>query len=296
LTLTINHPNDPDLQAVLIAPDNTRIKLFTNVGAGINPANFNTTTFSDSAGTPIQNGVAPFNGSFQPQQPLSRLNGMNVNGTWTLEITDSNGNAIQGTLVNWSLRFQKPLNASGLGEPVADRISTSFRIFTMDPTNALASSTWTAVGPAANNSQGNAGVVGGMAVDPSDSSGNTVYIGGANGGIWKTTNFLTTDPNGPTYIPLTDFGPTFGLNIGSIAIYGRNNDPSQSIIFATTGFGDYNSPGAGILRSTDGGATWQLLDSLVNTDASGNLLPFSQRSHEFVNKTSFKILVDQTAA
>jgi subtilisin-like proprotein convertase family protein len=296
LTLTINHPNDPDLQAVLIAPDNTRIKLFTNVGAGINPANFNTTTFSDSAGTPIQNGVAPFNGSFQPQQPLSRLNGMNVNGTWTLEITDSNGNAIQGTLVNWSLRFQKPLNASGLGEPVADRISTSFRIFTMDPTNALASSTWTAVGPAANNSQGNAGVVGGMAVDPSDSSGNTVYIGGANGGIWKTTNFLTTDPNGPTYIPLTDFGPTFGLNIGSIAIYGRNNDPAQSIIFATTGFGDYNSPGAGILRSTDGGATWQLLDSLVNTDASGNLLPFSQRSHEFVNKTSFKILVDPTAA
>lgn len=31
-------------------------------------------------------------------------------------------------------------------------------------------------------------VKGGLAVDPSDPSGNTVYIGGASGGVWKTTN------------------------------------------------------------------------------------------------------------
>jgi subtilisin-like proprotein convertase family protein len=294
LTLSINHPSDPDLEATLIAPDGTRIKLFTNVGAGVNPANFQTTTFSDSATTPIQNGGAPFFGTYNPQQPLSQLNGTNVNGTWTLEIKDDVANTLAGTLVSWKLVFQKPVNSSGLGEAVADQISSSFRIFTMDPTNALASSTWTAVGPAANNNQGDTGVIGGMAVDPSDPSGNTVYIGGANGGIWKTTDFLTTDLNGPTYIPLTDFGPSFGLNIGSIAIFGRNSDPAQSIIFATTGFGDVNSPGAGILRSTDGGATWQLLDSLNNVDANGTLLPFSQRTHDFVNKTSFKILVDPT--
>ena len=31
-------------------------------------------------------------------------------------------------------------------------------------------------------------VRGGLAVDPRDSSGNTVYIAGASGGVWKTTN------------------------------------------------------------------------------------------------------------
>ena len=29
-------------------------------------------------------------------------------------------------------------------------------------------------------------VKGGVAVDPSDSSGNTVFISGASGGVWKT--------------------------------------------------------------------------------------------------------------
>lgn len=31
-------------------------------------------------------------------------------------------------------------------------------------------------------------VKGGLAVDPNDPSGNTVYIGGASGGVWKTTD------------------------------------------------------------------------------------------------------------
>lgn len=31
-------------------------------------------------------------------------------------------------------------------------------------------------------------VKGGLAVDPRDSSGNTVYIAGASGGVWKTTD------------------------------------------------------------------------------------------------------------
>jgi len=31
-------------------------------------------------------------------------------------------------------------------------------------------------------------VRGGLAVDPSDPSGNTIYVSGASGGVWKTTN------------------------------------------------------------------------------------------------------------
>src|SRR2546430_10623426 len=113
---------------------------------------------------------------------------------------------------------------------------------------------------------GRSGVVTAIAVDPSDPSGNTVYVGGASGGVWKTTDFLTTSPQGPTYVPLTDFGPTFSLNIGSLAVFGRNNDPNQSIVFAATGEGDTGSKGVGVLRSLDGGATWTILDSLTNVD------------------------------
>src|SRR5439155_12875215 len=94
------------------------------------------------------------------------------------------------------------------------------------------------VGPAPTNLEGTSGRIGALAVDPSDPSGNTVYVGGATGGIWKTTNFLTTDDVGPTYVPLTDFGPSFSLNIGSMAAFGRNNDPNQSILFVATGEGD----------------------------------------------------------
>src|SRR5207253_197979 len=128
----------------------------------------------------------------------------------------------------------------------------------------------------------NSGRIGGLAVDPSDPSGNTVYVAGASGGIWKTTNFLTTAATGPTYIPLTDFGPSFGINIGSIAVFGRNNDPNQSILFAATGEGDAVSPGVGFLRSMDGGVSWTLLDSTINVDASGNPLPINSPLRDHV--------------
>jgi len=302
--LDITHQNDPDLQAVLIynlgQPDELRLPLFTNVGSGPNHSNFSNTTFDDQANTPIQNGGAPFFGTYNPQAPLLSssiygpgLVGLHAAGTWTLQVQDTNQNTV-GTLNSWSISFQKPLPTTGLGEPNTDNASEGFRIFTMDPTNPVASNTWTAVGPASIGGS-RSGRIGGMAVDPSDPSGNTVFIGGASGGVWKTTNFLTTDPNGPTYVPVTNFGPTFGFNIGGIAVFPRNNDPRQSIVIAATGEGDTGSRGVGFLISKDGGATWNLYDSTVNTDSSGNLLPINSalRDHLFVGTTSaFKVVVD----
>src|SRR5262249_17050939 len=154
--------------------------------------------------------------------------------------------------------------------------SFAFRIFQMNPTNPLSHSVWTAVGPSSIGNGSASGRIAGIAVDPSDPSGNTVFVAGASGGIWKTTNFMTTAATGPTYVPLTDFGPTFGINIGGIAVFGRNNDPNQSIVFVATGEGDTKSPGTGFLRSMDGGATWSILDSTDNT------LPLAQRDHKFL--------------
>jgi subtilisin-like proprotein convertase family protein len=326
LTLNITYPFDPDLIATLVAPDGTPVVLFTKVGGGpgTNHANFTNTTFDDNGTTPIQNGSAPFNstlvGSFNPQSPLSVLVGKASAGVYTLFIQNT-ASSVTGThtLNSWSLNLLERVPGTGLGEPVADQATVHFRIFTMNPQNVLSHTVWTAVGPASItgnlSANSNSGLTTAIAVDPSDPSGNTVYVGGASGGIWKTTNFLTTDPNGPTYVPLTDFGPSFAINIGSLAVFGRNNDPTQSIIIAGTGNGDqgnlnsagstdYFSKGVGFVRSMDGGATWTLLDSSTNiydlTNDGGNHALDGQplaynsplRDHVFIGDTTYKVVVD----
>src|SRR6058998_3150507 len=56
-----------------------------------------------------------------------------------------------------------------------------------------------------------------VAVDPADATGNTVYIGGAYGGVWKSTNTgpLSANPANVSWSPLIDNQAT--LAVGSIA-------------------------------------------------------------------------------
>ncbi len=111
-----------------------------------------------------------------------------------------------------------------------------------------------------------------LAVDPSDPSGNTVYIGGANGGIWKTTD------GGTSWASVSDSLPT--QSIGSLAIA----PASPHIIYAGTGEANTNADsyyGYGVFRSGNGGASWHKLggttfDRLtvfkVLTRGNGNLI------------------------
>ncbi len=299
LQLNISHLSDPDLQITLISPNNTPIVLVPfGTGTAGSKANFNNTIFDDFAPagqtpTSILNAAPPFFGRYQPLQPLSTFNGILAKGTWRLQIVDNpaNPNGIGGTLTGWSLTFQKGTPSSGLGEPVADQATVSFQIFTMAPTNTQSSTTWTNMGPAsmvslgAVQNNGFAGAATALAVDPSDPSGNTVYIGAATGGVWKTTDFLTNDPNGPTWVPLIDDGPASALNIGSIAIFPKNNDPKQSVVIVGTGesstgfsnvqdsvYGDNgNHPGIGFLISTNGGATWSVSNTITSTTGGSGL-------------------------
>ena len=195
------------LKVELVAPDGKTILLFANLKNTTGQAAFTDTILDDQADLSIDQGGPAFTSSFKPESFLSDLNGPircwvrmdGPAGVYTLRITNSDTNA--WTLNSWRLIFQKPVPGNGLGEPVADRITGNFRIFTMAADNSLSTSTWTAVGPASINNGSGAGRIGGLALDPSDPSGNTVYAGGASGGVWKTNNFLTTDSKGPTLDP-----------------------------------------------------------------------------------------------
>ena len=118
--------------------------------------------------------------------------------------------------------------------------------------DAAAAATWQEVG---NRSQqgGDWGPAGGrvtsLAMDPTDSTGKTLYAGTAAGGVWKTTD------GGATWTPMADEDKQPSLAIGALAI-----DPTNpSKIYAATGeanSGGDNYYGAGLLRSANGGSSW----------------------------------------
>ena len=98
--LDITHTFDADLDVFLIAPDGTRVELFTDVGGS--GENFTGTILDADADVIIANGGAPFTGSFQPEGDLTAVEGMSITGIWTLEITDDAGGDT-GTLDFWCL-------------------------------------------------------------------------------------------------------------------------------------------------------------------------------------------------
>ncbi len=125
-----------------------------------------------------------------------------------------------------------------------------------------ATSGWVALGPAPLVSdQDSYGMVSGrttaIAVDPSDATGNTVYVAGAYGGVWKSTNAANAVAANVTWTPVTDRQAS--LASGAVSV-----KPDGTIVLVGTG--EPNNAidsyyGVGILRSTDKGATWTLVSS-----------------------------------
>jgi subtilisin family serine protease len=102
VTFDITHTYDGDLTVSLVSPAGTRIQLFSRLGGSAD--NFTRTTLDDEASTAINQGTAPFTGTFRPMSPLSGFDGQGAAGTWTLEVVD-NASADQGTLNSWSLQI-----------------------------------------------------------------------------------------------------------------------------------------------------------------------------------------------
>lgn len=102
-----------------------------------------------------------------------------------------------------------------------------------------------------------AGRVTALAVDPTNSS--TVYAGGAEGGVWKSTN------GGTTWTPMSDTQAS--LATGSIAIA----PSSHETIYVGTGEEDFSSDsymGAGVLKSTNAGSSWTLMAGSFGTNST----------------------------
>src|SRR5258706_2700323 len=145
----------------------------------------------------------------------------------------------------------------------AARMPSPAREITSPPTPGA--SNWTQLGPMAipnGQTYGGArvlvaGRVTAIMVDPTDS--NTLYVGSANAGVWKSTD------DGANWTSKSDFEAS--VAIGALAM-----DPSNHLrIYAGTGEGNLtyyktflglvqdSYYGSGLLRSTDGGNTWMRL-------------------------------------
>lgn len=102
LSLNITHTFDSDLKTYLVSPSGTKVALFLNVGG--TDDNFVDTNLDDSAPTNIQDGSAPFTGTYNPVESLSSFIGGASQGQWRLAIEDVN-NGDNGALLGWQLEL-----------------------------------------------------------------------------------------------------------------------------------------------------------------------------------------------
>ena len=115
-------------------------------------------------------------------------------------------------------------------------------------------SNWVPIGPAPIDTAGGLDQISGRIQIAAPDPGNalTIYLGSDNGGIWKNIN-------APSWTPLTDqmpslaLGANFGKSFGAyhtLVVHPADNNLVLGLV---------SGVGAGILQSTDGGNTWNLL-------------------------------------
>jgi hypothetical protein len=118
-----------------------------------------------------------------------------------------------------------------------------------------------ATGPSNGNTRANSGITSGriraLMVDSLDATNKTVWVGGVDGGLWKTTD-ITASP--ATWTLIND-------NLSNLAIAAICQDPRPGFrnnMYFCTGESYFNADavrGNGVFKSTDGGETWSFLAS-----------------------------------
>ncbi len=170
------------------------------------------------------------------------------NNYWTNHDKNKKGSGYK-PFMRWENHWRNKTNSQGyLITP--QEMWEAFNLKKESKKNTSASvptSIWEPVGPLNHINTGSwssgQGRVNVVYVDPSNE--NTVYIGTPAGGIWKSTT------GGTNWIPLSD-------NLPQIGVSGIAVDPTNSnIIYISTGDRDgSDSYSVGVMKSTDGGLTW----------------------------------------
>lgn len=122
-----------------------------------------------------------------------------------------------------------------LANPLAKQMTTA--------APSATTANWTPLGPFGSPINGDAGRLQCIRFHPAGT--NTIYVGTAAGGMWKSTN------GGTSWTTTTD--QLASLGIADIAI----NSLNPNIIYIATGDNDAgDTQSTGVLKSTDGGITW----------------------------------------
>ena len=189
--------------------------------------------------------VASFNAYWLNHDKEKKGSGYKPFKRW--EYQWSNNTHQNGTLVTpgelWSAWQTKINSKKQKGQVAAGINAKTSSWFPVGPFNHTNTGSWSS-------GQGRVNVV---YVDPSNA--NTIYVGAPAGGVWKSTDA------GITWSPLSDSLPQIGVS----GIVVAHNNPN--VIYIATGDRDATDTySVGVLKSTDGGITWNTTGlSFANT-------------------------------
>ncbi len=145
----------------------------------------------------------------------------------------------------WEYQWGPRVNEEGFFPSAGSHYSAFSNYLKANDLESRSSMTsWESLGPSSNTS-GYAGTGRVASVGFHPTNQNIVYVGSGGGGIWKTTD------GGDSWIPISDY-------IGSIGVSAIIVDPvNPETVYIGTGDGDASDNySIGVLKSTDGGTTW----------------------------------------
>jgi hypothetical protein len=195
--------------------------------------------------------------------------GLGKTGTRAQRLSRSSSRSLAGELVEAraGLRIGLRANATQIGSLASAAQSTP-----------AGSATWQAIGPTAVETS-TYGLVSGrisaLALDPSDAAGNHLYVGTTGGGVWQSSNAGSSTVLAVAFSPMTDTVPVLSgaldasISIGALTVQPGGGCATGGAGVILAGTGDPNDAldsyyGAGILRSTDCGTTWSVIQTTAD--------------------------------
>lgn len=175
--------------------------------------------------------------------------------------TNAQGEKVKATgwkqFKRWEWYWDKRINLETGEFPKTTASEELAKHLKENPETDSPSGTWTSLGPSTSPG-GYAGLGRVNCAGFIQGDNNTIYVGSASGGIWKTSN------GGTTWTPLGDQNAVLGVSdivayrpVGSPdVIYIATGDKDGGSMWSLNGgqYSDNNS--VGVLKSTDGGTTW----------------------------------------